>query len=131
MSSSKKISKRGETFHEKPTFLYEDFFDFNKSQESFHNPISKKPYLTVDSSNLNDSSVSVCKEQEPQPQKQQYSPKCDDRTKTIKPLFNCYNNSKFASPLIKSQKKKRDFDEILERQSFEEINPIDEFCDDI
>ena len=105
----------------KNTVFYEEMFDFNKSQETF----SQKPFKK----NLVVETTAICADF----QEKQLSPKCENNTKSIKPLYICYNNSKFASPLLKSNKK-RDFDELFEdkNETFceDNINPIDEFCEE-
>lgn len=123
MSSSKKI-KKGENFQENPTFLYQDFFDFNKSQEKFITLTPRNPYLGNDSRDLEEILNNY-------DSKKENSPKFDSGSKTIKPLFNFYNNSKFASPLMKSSHQRIDFEGFSNVESCEKINPIDDFCDDI
>lgn len=61
----------------------------------------------------------------------QFSPKCESTTKMIKPLYNYYNNQKFASPLMNPNKKRGLENFFDDMKSFEQINPNDEFYDDI
>jgi len=104
-------------------------FDFNKSLDKFSVKPSNKHNLKIETNNTNNALSDFAEKQ--------ISPKCENNTKTIKSLYNCYNGSKFASPLMN---KKREFDDFLdgnlencnknEPLCEENINPIDEFYDD-
>ena len=120
--SNNSPKNRPHTPYKSPIY-YEEMFDFNKSQEKFSlKPIKKANHLILETN-----------QNGPEFQEKQFSPKCEKDTKSIKPLYICYNNSKFTSPLLKSNKK-RDFDDLFEdkNETFNEenINPIDEFCEE-
>ena len=132
--NSEEKSLNSQEKQDKTNVFYEEIFDFNKSLEFFEkfsvkNSISlkKKANLTLE--------IDLNTTENPE---KQFSPKCDSTTKTIKPLYICYNNTKFASPVMMDNNsgKKRVFDELFEEKtafpyaSFEKINPIDDFCDD-
>lgn len=108
-----------------PSIYSDDMFDFTHSIEKMK---PSKPTLTVDPC----SPLLITDLIE-----KQSSPKVEETAKKIIPLFNCYNGTKFASPVMNSKRRdKREFDEFFtgehpqENRNEEDINPIDEFGDE-
>ena len=140
MASSKKNSGEDpitlSSIKDSSNILYEEIFDFSKSID-LREKTSKKPSKNENSMKptIEIEDIIEIPEIFDKNNEKPLSPNVSSTTKNIKALYNGYNNTKFASPLMNSSKK-RAFDEFFDedltkhQQSIEGINPIDEFCDD-